>query len=263
MFSCAKCGKNFSYVYLYLGHVRNFHRHDSNFNYICGLNDCPLTFKTFSEFKKHLCGHEDKAKNMKRKLFCKTCKFQSYSKSKFISHYRNHNIIACPLNSCQLTYSVYSSFTSHLSRHHPCYTINDFKSDILSSVGTNSSNTFQLLNADAVPSLNSNDSETILENSVQMSQYDKNVVLFILKMQEKFLLPDSTINEMINEVNELQNDTVSLVTFFHIRGFKLESSKGVTILDLQNFVDVYPLSIYNYKGCMVVIQKYLLFNPEE
>ncbi|GBL85238.1 hypothetical protein AVEN_222713-1 [Araneus ventricosus] len=52
-------------------------------------------------------------------------------------------------------------------------------------------------------------------------------------------------------------------TLFHIGCFKLESSKDIKILKLQDFVDVYPLSIYRHNNYSVVIQKYLLFNPKE
>lgn len=52
-------------------------------------------------------------------------------------------------------------------------------------------------------------------------------------------------------------------TFFHLGGFRLENSKGINILKLQNFVDYYPLSLYKYNNHTVVILKYMLFNPKE
>ena len=52
-------------------------------------------------------------------------------------------------------------------------------------------------------------------------------------------------------------------TFFHVRGFKLNDSKGIKILSLQNFVDLYPLSMYRYQNCTVIIPKYLILNTTE
>ena len=109
MFFCINCDKNFSFAYLYLGHIRNFHRHDPNFRYICGFHGCPITSKCFSEFKNHVVQHKDlKIDNVCMKFICNSCNFRTYLKSKFVSHFKNHETIVCPLKNCFKTYSEYS-----------------------------------------------------------------------------------------------------------------------------------------------------------
>ena len=45
---------------------------------------------------------------------------------------------------------------------------------------------------------------------MQISQYHKNVILFILKIQAKYLLPESTVRDLIDDIMELQSDVISL-----------------------------------------------------
>ncbi|CAL1282292.1 unnamed protein product, partial [Larinioides sclopetarius] len=134
MFCCSYCAKDFSHVHLYLSHLRNFHRYDPHFNYICGFNNCPMTFTTFSSFRKHLYQHNEFKTKNENILTCRTCGYKSFLKSKFILHFKEHDIIFCPLKNCQAKYTVYSSFKSHLSRYHPCFVLNDLKSKILTPV---------------------------------------------------------------------------------------------------------------------------------
>lgn len=134
MFCCTQCGKKCSYIYLYLLHIRNFHRCDPNFMYVCGLNGCPVALNTFSAFKKHLYQYEEfKSKSTAKKLTCRACGFESFFRRTFISHFKTHGTILCPVKNCQMIYTVYSSFTSNLTRYHSFYTLDDFKSEIFTA----------------------------------------------------------------------------------------------------------------------------------
>lgn len=77
---------------------------------------------------------------------------------------------------------------------------------ILSEILTHVKNRNQVQLSQSVP----NHVENFRENSILIPDYNRNVVLFISKMQEKFLLPSSTICELINAVNEFQTGSVSL-----------------------------------------------------
>lgn len=213
MFFCINCDKNFSFAYLYLGHIRNFHRHDPNFHYVCGFNDCPVTSDSFTKFKKHLIQHKDcKTDNVCIKFICSSCNFKTYLQSKFMSHLKNHEIIVCPIKNCYKTYSVYSSFSSHLTRYHSWYGANDFKSEYVSTLTKIPNLSVSQITEDTIPIKSSIGSEEVThtDNSLQISQFKRNVVLFILKMQAKYLLPESTVNDLINDIIELQSDIISM-----------------------------------------------------
>lgn len=126
MFSCAHCSKNFYKFHLYLAHIRHVHSHQPFFRYVCGFNGCPITCVSFFSLKSHLFRHDELKSTSNKKITCVICGFSSYLKQKFISHFKQHDTIICPIVDCKQIYTVYSSFTSHLSRCHPIYTIHDF-----------------------------------------------------------------------------------------------------------------------------------------
>lgn len=232
MFCCTQCGKNFSYIYLYLSHIRNFHRYDPNFVYVCGMSGCPIALNTFSAFKKHLYQHEEfKSRSTTKKLTCRACGFVSFFKRKFISHFKTHDTIECPVKNCQMKYTVYSSFTSHLARYHSCYALNDFKSEILTPSKKEAS---LQLSTPILPNGVENVIQNFGENFIQMSNYNRNVALFILKMKEICLLSHSTICELINGVFELQNDTISLTKQSIIEALKKNNVNDNTLRSVSN-----------------------------
>lgn len=219
MLSCEKCAKMFSNIHIYFAHIRNVHRFDPDFKFVCGVNSCPVTLN-FSSLKNHLNKHETfKAKKTSNRLTCKVCNFKTYLKSKFIAHFKSHDQIVCPVKNCESTYSVYSSFTSHLSRFHPCCVLEDFKSEILDKISHLPHSDVQ--NFDSCFDYSKEESKDI-----SLSEYNRSVVLFILKMQEECLLPDSTIKELINGITGLQHEAISL-----FQRSLSETTKNITISD--------------------------------
>lgn len=124
MFQC--CNSNFSVVSTYLSHIKSVHGHDRNFLHMCKFNGCPVLCKNFHAFKKHLFQHKELC--TKPIMFnCKFCGFHSCHKRKFISHFKSHSVIECPVSGCNRVFTNFSSFKSHLSRYHPTF-LADFNS---------------------------------------------------------------------------------------------------------------------------------------
>ena len=106
---------------------------------------------------------------------------------------------------CGSSYNIFRSFKSHLLRHHPHCVPDDFKPEILGKAS-------DLHYSDATESILSSHFElsAISLEKLSLIEYQRSVVLFILKMQEKCLLPDSTMFELINGMTGLQQNVISL-----------------------------------------------------
>lgn len=193
MFSCIKCAKDFSKVDLYLLHIKHIHSHEPGFHYVCGYQGCPITRFSYSALRSHLLRHNELAPNRNNvKMICNDCGFRSYLKGKYISHFKEHNVIICPIQNCHQTYDVYSSFSSHLSRNHAYFKAKDIKTNIssLNSEDQNMSSSVvnKCLIDECFPTFQTPD-----EMSGRIQEFKRNISLFVMKMQEKFLLPYSLL----------------------------------------------------------------------
>lgn len=207
MFSCIKCVRDFSKIDLYLLHIKHVHSHEPGFCYVCGFQGCPITSFSYSALRSHLLRHKELAPNKNNvKMICHDCGFGSYLKSKFVSHFKEHNIIICPIQNCNQTYNVYSSFSSHLSRTHAYFKAKDITN--ISSVNSQDQNTTSVnkyLIDECLPSFQRFD-----EMSGRIHEFKRNISLFVIKMQEKFLLPQSVISELVLGMNQVQEENIAL-----------------------------------------------------
>lgn len=198
MFQCCNC--NFSVVSTYLSHIKSVHGHDRNFLHTCKFNGCPVLCKNFHAFKKHLFQHKELC--TKPIMFnCKFCGFHSCHKRKFISHFKSHSVIECPVSGCNRAFTNFSSFTSHLSRYHPTF-LADFNS--VDRLQTESPDEFF-----EIGSMNTFDVLNVQENKNALLQHK--ITMFILKLQEQFLLPMSTITEIVNGMKDIQECQFDLI----------------------------------------------------
>lgn len=91
--------------------------------------------------KSHLSrAHKKTGKSEIQATFCcNLCDFKNLcSAVKFIAHLRNHLkqhvSVACPFKTCDFASNVLSSFSSHVSRKHKTYTVDDFKQSVRSQI---------------------------------------------------------------------------------------------------------------------------------
>lgn len=116
-------------------------------------------------------------------------------------HLSNHELIHCPFRSCNRTFKVKSSFTSHVARTHRHET--DVNTRVTYSEPSVSSQ------------IESNETETGMDLSKNQSQvtedidisslYKRNLCLFYMQLQAKYLVPSSTIQMIVEEMNVLND----------------------------------------------------------
>ena len=115
-------------------------------------------------------------------------------------HLNKHELVHCPFSNCNKTFKVKSSFTSHVSRTH--------KHEIV-----NTQVTYSELSVSS--QIEPNETETGMDQSENQSQvleeidirslYMKNLCLFYMQLQAKYLVPSSTIQMIVEEINGLND----------------------------------------------------------
>lgn len=210
MFFCNKCAREFFKCDSYISHIKLFHNHDVCFKYVCGFNRCPVTLSSFYLFKKHLFHHEElRPNNNNLKMVC-SCGFKSYLKVKFLSHFKQHSKLVCPIKDCDKVYNLYSSFSSHISKYHPSFKTTDLKSDILTNVPNDSPSEIPVQPSTINPSCETSSGSFDIAICSEKCDIRKNISLFVIQMQEKFLLPESVISELISGMSQLHDDSIEL-----------------------------------------------------
>lgn len=131
-----------------------------------------------------------------------------------LSHLKEHiaegREVCCPVTGCTSVFNIKSTFTSHMSRKHRDITdssISDMYRDIApqSSVATSteSAESCSQRNEAPVVSETGTEEEDISENFCDL--YLRNVSLFYLKLQGRFLLPALTIQNIVEEVQNIHD----------------------------------------------------------
>ena len=136
------------------------HSNEANITFLCAFDTCKRAFRTYSAFKSHVFRDHVNDSN-KRKLSVGEASVMLHCPLGFcgrhieslqdlikhlkdlIKHLKDHimqgNEIICPFQGCGMKYSVKSSFSSHLSRHHKETTNRQLLPDLV--IGDQSSST--------------------------------------------------------------------------------------------------------------------------
>lgn len=132
MYHCKLC-QHESYTIIGFTQHMKVHSNVPNCSFTCGVPDCSRAFKKFSAFKSHLYrdhrGYQRYHRSVRfdqtdTALTCQieVCHFTCTSLKDFIRHLKDHidegRAIKCPFKSCERTFSVKSTFASHVSRIH-------------------------------------------------------------------------------------------------------------------------------------------------
>lgn len=126
-----------------------------------------------------------------------------------VAHLKEHIDGGCPVNcpvaGCKMVFTVKSTFTAHMSRRHRDCPVNV----ISSSCGSGRSTHF----VDSCPSTSTtvtteqpgclSDNEDTLEHSGFEDLYLRNVCLFYAKLQGQYLVPTSTIQIIVEEMQNI------------------------------------------------------------
>lgn len=198
MYSCRYCDYTCSTLDLYKSHFIK-HKLLLNYYFICPI--CDIKFELRNSFNKHMDRNHLKSDQNELKLECKTCLELFNNRKMYIQHLFNHlqnnREIICNIGFCENNYSNKSSFVSHIFRKHP-------ENEDLSSqleVSTIESQNEETETETDIHFLEET-TDSVSDDSDPISMLNQ-MAIFILKLESKLLVPQSTINVILSNFLEL------------------------------------------------------------
>lgn len=196
------------------------HRNEPRCLFKCADADCKRTFCTYAAFKAHFYrAHNESETSVTAGAFVadfkcaiSLCDQQFHTVKELTCHLKEHIVegrpVACPVTGCKNTFTVKSSFTAHMSRKHRSCSV-DSISDIYRETISQSSTAIACEDASQVFNDETDDNIELPQNFSE--SFLRNVCLLYLKLQGQLLLPVSTIQTIVEEmqnVHELGRDYI-------------------------------------------------------
>lgn len=236
MFPCQICCHNCATIVAYVKHMRN-HKNTPNLTFKCVLPDCSWTFQNFSTFKSHTYRHNLLCL---AELTCHVdfCSARCETLTAFYSHLKTHiregKPVACPYRHSSKSFTVLSTFTSHMSRKHKNGTEENLVESVVNPDVSHESEQNQS-DIQIDPPSDAGDEQEIYPEIVDESQFFENLALFYLKLQAKCLLPSSVSQTIIEDFQEIHDISQSHLLF------KLKErliTLGISEADTNNVIEV-------------------------
>lgn len=172
MITCNICGKTCRNIFAYVRHMKT-HSCLPNACFKCGFLGCTRTFSKFSAFRSHTHRHKyernvDQTKlDDAEELNCNLdlCSVKCNDIRGLLLHLKSHiaegKTVSCPFRHCKKTFTVKSTFTSHMSRKHKDHT----EGSLVESIACTSSTS----------DLNDESFNTLVENRSEFTDEDMEV----------------------------------------------------------------------------------------
>nr|XP_046250889.1 uncharacterized protein LOC124062276 isoform X2 [Scatophagus argus] len=214
MLTCHFCSKKLETLRGYVLHCK-VHRNEPHPFFRCVGTDCKRTFCTYAAFKGHFYRVHNAPEpsitagavvtDFKCAVSLCECKFDTVKE--LISHLKKHitegQTVPCPITGCENAFTVKSSFTAHMSRKHRKCSVDSVSDKYREHVSQPSA----VSACEDVPQ-SSNDA-TANESSELPQDFNetflRNVCLFYLKLQGQLLLPASTIQTIVEEMQNMHD----------------------------------------------------------
>lgn len=191
------------------------HRNEPHCLFNCVFSGCKQTFTRYGAFKAHFYRKHNASlplnitvRTVAFKCIMALCERQCQDTKDLIAHLKEHisegREVSCPVKECTNVFTVKSSFTAHMSRKHK-----DFADCSISDMYR------EKATAESNASIGPQVYETGTEMSIDDVEMDarptedfsdlffRNVSLFYLKLQGQFLLPASTIQNIVEEIQNI------------------------------------------------------------
>uniref|UniRef100_A0ABD2XNP3 C2H2-type domain-containing protein n=1 Tax=Trichogramma kaykai TaxID=54128 RepID=A0ABD2XNP3_9HYME len=232
MFKCHVCRHTSHDLDEHLTHQKNYHSNISKFLY-CGFNQCSKSFrnkqilashliKAHGFFSEHKIFHQPYKANPNGKFVCSValCKKEFDNHHLLIKHLKVHikdgQEIKCPFENCSKSFTIISSFTSHVTKKHKRYEKSDRESLQLNYDNHECHEPHPSDNHEFhEPHPNDINDGTFENHNCQSRQIDDveessindlfllNVAQFYLKLESEFLLPASTIQYIVTHLKNI------------------------------------------------------------
>lgn len=202
-FTCRTCGISLKSIKSYVDH-QILHRHETNTCFPCCFSDCKQKFTKYSAVKAHVYRTHNKPVSQlddtQGSYVCDNdnCKKQCTDLRDLVTHLKVHlskrELVHCPFSNCNKVFKVKSSFTSHVSRTQKHE--NDANTRLTSVSLPNETET----------GTNQNENQSQAAEDIDIRPlYMRSLCLFYMQLQAKYLVPSSTLQMIVEEINGLNN----------------------------------------------------------
>lgn len=209
MFTCKYCHIHLKTLKSYVDHYR-FHKNEAHPSFCCGIIGCMRDFVTYNAFKSHIYRNHTEyspspqVKSVLSSFKCENVLCEKQCKD-LLAHLRTHMTggqkVNCPFSGCNRTFKVKSSLSAHISRPHrnwsleqvsPAWVFNPSHQNPLSVTSENDATDHCVDDSLAVE---------LPDNVTDL--YLRNLCIFYMKLQAKYLIPSSTVQMIVEEMNHL------------------------------------------------------------
>lgn len=210
VFPCRFCSLSLKSVKGYVDQ-QILHRHEANGQFPCCVADCKRVFFKYSAFKTHCYKHHknpsvSELDIMQGPYTCEntSCQKQCTDLKDLLAHLRSHlsksQLVNCPFAKYGKIFKVKSSFTFHIFRIHKHATAGQVSATCSVDLVSTASDVMESGTAENVP-----ESVDMPDNIDLRALYTKNLCMFYMKLQAKYLIPSSTIQMIVEEINDLHD----------------------------------------------------------
>lgn len=217
---CQLCNVQFETIKKYVQHCRT-HRHDINVTFPCFVHGCTQISHTYKGLTSHISRyHKDmqleilsskyQSSGINVRCVLEFCQHRCSDLQDLMAHLRQHIVtglkVNCPFDNCDRLFHNKSSFSSHVSRYHRHFTSRNLapqyiisQSNISGNISLPSSSLMcESMHDHDEMDVSNEDEDICMDDSI--AEFTKSLALFILKLQSKNLIPESTIQEIVEEL---------------------------------------------------------------
>lgn len=209
MYSCNVCGENVPSIKAYVLHCK-LHRNEPRRVFKCVGTGCKKVFSGYTALKSHFYRHHNSTPTVTQdttltplKCTVSLCERQCEGTKSLVAHLKEHiaegRHVACPVRGCKNVFTTKTSFTSHMSRKHrhwsenvTCPSTNDTQCESPTTSATTQG-------AASV----SDAENTVGDGSNFSDLYLRNTCMFYIKLQGQHLIPVSTIQNIVEEIQNI------------------------------------------------------------
>jgi len=235
MYTCKHCCYNTSGLKAFVSHC-SLHRNVCGVQFSCPVKNCLFSFSNYYTLKSHVrrLHLEDlrplrKFRDIEVPLICNifSCGKVFQTLTDFLNHLNFHFSdgsgisVPCPYDGCGKSFSIRSSFSSHISRKHRDTCTQNLAAAVLHDWAGEGCHVIE-----DVVDTGDDCIETHLLNVNEQDAFLKSIAMFYLKLQAKFLLPATTIQQILEEYK-----IVNAVGQQHICAWLQEKLKSCNVTD--------------------------------
>lgn len=188
------------------------HRNEPRCFFKCLGANCKRTFCSYAAFKAHFYRYHNESAPVVTaavtdlKCSISLCDRQFHTVKELVCHLKGHIVegqaLACPVKGCKKTFTVKSTFTAHMSRQHRSCLV-DSISDTYRNIVSQSSAVIACNDVSQTSNDETSDNVELPQNFKE--SFLRNVCLLYLKLQGQLLLPASTIQTIVEEMQNVHD----------------------------------------------------------